>query len=661
VLKSAAVAAFGLSQQVAGTKLWSVQAVRRAASCANDKIGVASMDKSFMMAKPSTGSNGPLSSRTRTRAFDAFLICVGVAVTAYILITTAIIINNAFSRLPLEDHWSLWQLYLTHGKYSAFLFTPHNEHRIAVPRLFLMIDHYLFHARNLFPLICSLLVQATTGVWLYRMACRTGEARRVSRLLLGCTIFSALFSAQQFPNLVQGIQIQFTMLYCASCGSFLALLRAAERWEEHGHPELWFATCCTSALVATYSLANGLLCWPVLLLLALWLRLPFRYALALFVDMVLVTAFYLWGYHTPPQHSSPIETLTNHFPGVLIRAATFLGSPSDAIYAIMSGPAGLHSDNSRIALSAAFGIVGMIAAVWGVILLWRRRAHYTKGHAALAHVGLFVVLTAGLVGLGRANFPLIAAMDPRYKTHALVFWLAVGAFYWPFLENRLAVLSAGWRQVAFSGVVLWMIVGLAARQPFWIQYSKDDNSAISQIQAAIVSDVFDAPIWQKSFPPSGSAIFGPADYLRQNRLSIFTESWTAWTGKPVESLFTMDHAASCIGFFDSATPVASSIRPGWRVSGWAWDRLRQTGPGTVILVDAAQRIAGVVRNTVERGDVHQVIPEVQSSRVGWSGYVAGSEPKTLIAYLLERDGHSLCALGGPLTPAPVGQKGTPAE
>jgi hypothetical protein len=457
-----------------------------------------------------------------------------------------------------------------------------------------------------------------------------------------------LSSAQQFPNLVLGFQIQFTMVCCASCGSLLALTRAAERWQEGRDPELWFAVSCVSALVATYSSANGLLLWLVLLLFGLWLRLPFRFLLALLFDMILVGLFYMRDYHTPSQHSSPFEALTLHSGRVLIVAGAFVGSPFDGIRAVLAVPFGAPSDNGRVAFAGACGAIGVGVLIRSGILLWRRRDRYTKGHAALIHIAGFVVLTAVLVGLGRANFPLVAALDPRYATYGLVFWIAMGAFYWSFVERRLGALSAHWYQIAFSGVVLWTILGLAVRQPFWIRYSKAYGKVLNQIQAAIVSDVFDEPIWQASFP-SGAAILGEADYLRQNHLSVFTEAWTTWVGKPVERLFTVDPARSCMGAFDSVTPIPSQIRPGWRVSGWAWDRLRQTGPGTVILVDPTQRIAGVVKNPVEREEIPLAISEVRSSRVGWTGYVAGSVPKTLRAYLLESDGRSLCALGAPLT------------
>jgi hypothetical protein len=434
-----------------------------------------------------------------------------------------------------------------------------------------------------------------------------------------------LFSAQQFPNLVEGFQIQFTVLYCCVCGSILALLKAAEG----SRPEVWFAVSCACALAATYSSANGLLSWPLLLLLAPWLRLPLKYRFSLVVGMILVTGVYMWGYYTPPGHSRPLEELTQRLPGVLIRAASFLGSPTDAVYAVLARLFGLHTAGSRIVLASAFGAVGMAGAFWGLMLVWRRRERFTTGHAALVHVALFVILTAGLVGLGRATFPITSAMDARYKSHALVFWIALGAFYWQFVEQRL---TAQRLEVVFHSAVVLIIAGLAPIQLFWLPYSRDFAATNREIEAAIVADVFDEPVWKKSypFPPYGLAIVAPIDYLRHNRLSIFTEAWTTWTGQPVDSLFTVDHVNVCEGSFDAATPIVSPIKPGWRLSGQAWAKPRRSGPGMVILVDAVQRISGVVRADV-------------GGR--WSGYVAGSEPRKLTAYLLEQDARSLCFVG----------------
>ena len=564
--------------------------------------------------------------------------------TAFILITSLIIVHDSYTPLPLVDSWILWLQYIHHGNYWAFLFARQNEHRIVVTTLVYIIDRFVFHGRSLFPLVCSLLLQVATGVCLYKMTSQPGKASRLSRLLLGCAICSALSSAQQFDNLIMGFQIQFTMVYCASCGSLLALIRAAERWQEDRDPDLWFAVSCVSALVATYSSANGLLCWLVLLLFGLWLRLPVRCLFALLLDTILVSLFYMRGYPTEAGHSSSFEAIIQLSKSVVIRSATFVGSPFDIIRAILV-PLGEPSDSGRVAFAGVCGAVGIGGFIWSAILLWRNRDRYTRGQAALIHIAGFVVLTAVLVGVGRANLPLVGALDSRYATHGFVFWVAISGFYWCALERRLAALSVHWGQIAFSAIVLSVILGLAMRQPYWLRFSKDYAGALSQIQAAVVSDVFDEPVWRWSYPPSGAKILGAADYLRQNHLSVFTEAWTTWVGRSVEGLFAVDPARSCTGSFDSAIPISSQIRPGWRVSGWAWDRLRQSGPGIVILIDPTRRIVGVVNNAIESGDVRRAFPEVRSSRVGWSGYVAGNLPNKLTAYLLESDGRSLCALG----------------
>jgi len=454
--------------------------------------------------------------------------------------------------------------------------------------------------------------------------------------LLACAIITALFSAQQFPNLVEGFQIQFTVLYFLVSGAILAMLCAAEhlapnrlltrttgeaRAAQQEIPSLdregavWFAISAMCALAASYSSANGLLCWPLLLALAIWLRMPGKYRLALAVGLVVVTVLYMWGYTTPPRHSRPLEELTHNFPGVLIRAATFLGSVTEGIYAALSSALGL-SATSRIVVAATFGFAGMALTVWAAILLWRKRDRFTNGHAGSVLIAVFVVLTAGMVGMGRGFLPVTSALDARYKSHSLVFWIALGAFYWRMLQPRIPGLL-------FNAGVAALIVSFIPIQRYWLPYSKQVGATYREIESAIGADVFDAPVWRKSFPfaPGESAIIGPVDYLRQNHLSLFTEAWTGWTGQPLNALFAIDRSRSCQVSIDSMTSVDTQIKPGWRVSG------HTSQPGTVILTDPAGRIAGVVRN---------------SDGASWNGYVAGAERRTLKPYVLEPDGHSIC-------------------
>jgi hypothetical protein len=451
---------------------------------------------------------------------------------------------------------------------------------------------------------------------------------------------SALSSSQQFDNLVTGFPINFTMVYCASCASLLALRRSAEWWREGRGPDLWFLVSCFCALVATCSSANGLFFWLILASFGVWLGMPRRFVGAIVVDMILAGMFYLRGMRPAP-HGSPVATLLQ----LPIRAAVFIGSPFDILRADLATILGAPSDNGRVVFAGTFGALGIVVFALGGILLWRGRHHYTNGQAALLHLEGFVVLTAALVGFGRADFPLVAALDTRYVTHGMLFWLALAGFYWQFRRSDPDGLDERTAPVAFNAAILPIIFAVALRQPYWIHHVKEYTATLGQIQAAIVANVYDEPVWRISYPPSGLMILEEVDYLRQNHLSVFTEPWANWTGRRTEGLFVIDPAKSCIGAFDSVTPITSVPRPGWQVTGWAWDLPRQAGPGIVVLIDSTRHIAGVVNNPVDREDVPRVIREVRSTRVGWLGYVSGSVPMTLTAYLLEGDGRSLCEIG----------------
>ena len=88
--------------------------------------------------------------------------------------------------------------------------------------------------------------------------------------MLGAVLVSCLYSAQQYENLISGFQVQFPLVYCASMAALFALLRAEERRRRDGRGWPWIAASIALVGVATYSMSNGLLGWPVLLLAAFW-------------------------------------------------------------------------------------------------------------------------------------------------------------------------------------------------------------------------------------------------------------------------------------------------------------------------------------------------------------------------------------------------------
>src|SRR5262249_8378828 len=126
-------------------------------------------------------------------------------------------------------------------------------------------------------------------------------------LIAGASIVAALFSAQQYVNFFWGFQVQFMLVYCAAVGALFALLNSTEdRRDRVGR--IWFAGGIGLGGVGTFSMGNGLLTWPVLLLAAFWLRIPLRRILIIAVAAILAGLIYFQGWHWVSIQSRPMLT-----------------------------------------------------------------------------------------------------------------------------------------------------------------------------------------------------------------------------------------------------------------------------------------------------------------------------------------------------------------
>jgi hypothetical protein len=589
-----------------------------------------------------------MANNSRIRALDKLWMALGIVITLYILATTLIVIRNCYFPIPISDQWDEWRLFFATKSYGSFLFDQHNEHRIAFARMFFYIDQFFFHARNTFLLVCIALTQAITGLLLLRFTLSSGKFGRTSSVLLGCFIFSCLFSAQQYQNFTWGFQIQFVAVYCAAIGAIFALARAAKPAAQDGtarrSADAWLAAACFFAVLATYSMSNGLLIWPLLVVMSFWLRLPTRHWIILTAAMVVMVAAYLWGYHSPGHHANPVDSITHHLPKVLTFAAAFLGSPADSPIPALLAKFGGASDAARVGCCAILGFAGVLASLGCLFALWRERRTIRPTHIALSCVLLFVMATSFLVGLGRVNFALTDALVSRYATPAMIFWTALVSLAWSLFGPEVLESRPRARYLVYAVLLFAMLAGIAAGQPQWIAYSKGYEAGIGDFESAIVSGVDDADVLHSSFH-TPDALLPIFDYMKSNRLSVFTEDWTHWTGTALSPHFVVDGQKSCVGNFDSATFIPSAVRPGSKVSGWAWDKKDSRAPQMVILADQTGRIVGVAHNMVDREDVTASQPQTKSARIGWRGYILATEADPVTAYLLEDDGKSLCSVG----------------
>jgi hypothetical protein len=327
-------------------------------------------------------------------------------------------VTNGYSPVPFADFWGQFPFLeraLGGDLRLGDLWAQANEHRIFVGRLEFLLDYRFFHGTNVFLftviVLSSLALAAVAAVPVW------SETR--SRLLAWCVFCAgaaALMSPVAAENLTWAYQVQFVQVFLFAAAAIVAV--TARR-------PILAAVC---ALAASYSMANGLLVWPVVLLVAWRLRLGRRTLLGLAVAGTATFASYLWHFH--------FETHGNvaHPLGLLRYVVTYLGG------CVRGG---------GTTLAALVGVAGLIALV---ALL--RRVEVSPCAWAGAGLALFIVLSAVQTAGGRLQFGISQALSSRYAVASFTFWLALLVGFMPRLLTRLGRLGTAWCCVAAGAAAL---------------------------------------------------------------------------------------------------------------------------------------------------------------------------------------------------------------
>ena len=533
--------------------------------------------------------------------------------------------------MPILDDWYRWSTYSVDHMSLYWLFRQHADHRLALPKVLFEIDRLFFLGRGWFLLICSFCVQALTGTMLWHLSVRSGPQDRKERLMLAAAITVGIYSAQQWFNFVMPFQVQFPLVYCTSMAALYFLWKAGERDRWGSGP--WVLASIIAAAGATFSMANGILLWPVLILAAIWLRISWRgvSALALGGMLTCATFFYHWYSTAAMIALTPAERWSR----ITIFLFAHLGSPMLPI--VMWS----QQDNLRLAGAMLPGAILALTLLAAFVMLWLRRNHFTHARAMLVFYCVFLALTSASVAYGRSAGSLFEAFTPRYLTPAYLLWIGMLLAGWPLLR-RLP------RTGLYAALCAAMFAGVVMHQQDMANTVRHWRLQIRLGELAVVDNVTDTEAWRPMYDRVRDIIHA-VDYLRQNRLAIFSEEWTHWPGVSATRRFFIDrNPDACQGQFDEAFLVPSDLRPGWRLNGWAWDVKAARPPRYVILVDDNGQVAGVARTGFPQPASLSILAQEYLSSP-WIGYVGG-RPRPITAYVLEADNRSLCAIGKHVLP-----------
>jgi hypothetical protein len=306
--------------------------------------------------------------------------------------------------IPFLDQWEV--VSLLQKKQQGLLtlsdlFAQHNEHRPFFPRLIWIAFSTFTHYNINVQLWVNLCLTIGTFAFFVNRAARTWEMFGVRSSSYLIPLLSLLvFNLGQRESWLQGIQtIMFLGMACVIMGLFLL---------SDDSSGVKFAGAILLGVIATYSMANGLLYW-LIGIPVIWVS-PSKNSrivrsILWIISSVLCFGFFLTNWSSSGQLNFAYG-FTHPFQW-LVWILDFLGSPLMTLWYVA-------------------WIFGCISVALYILII--RQLFRTKQWQPLIPyfaITLFILLTAFSISLGRMEMGLRQAVVPRYLTMSVWYWTSL--------------------------------------------------------------------------------------------------------------------------------------------------------------------------------------------------------------------------------------------
>jgi hypothetical protein len=555
-----------------------------------------------------------------------------VAFGIFALVYTIRIVIQTYTPILYWDHWQVVDLLRPGQLTIGNLWAQHNEHRYFIGTLLAVLDILWFHGQSISLHIEIFLIAAAhflVFAWAIR---RFGHFPRLLFISFLGFLLYCLFSPLQIENFVWPYQAGFVLVACAATTSFVCAA-----WYSTIAPSasrrraVAFSLCLFSALIAEASLANGVLVWPLLLFIGLTLGFSKRDLLIVLACGIVAITAYMAGYHSPPYHSNPADSL-QHPAEVLKYVITYLGSSWDGE---------IPNQLSFPAVSESLTFLAIIAVLTGAASCLRKWRTPSPLRSFLYTNAVFIVGSAVLTAFGRLKFGYEEAAVSRYQLFALIFWACLAALGASYLSET----RPNWRWIAAAQTgVLVLLIASGSRysdmaQPFFAR-----KSNLLQAYDALRSGDLSNPVLLKMYHHPNML----PEYLAILRAHRAQPAYTV--PEKLEANMSQYHVLpedACLGYVDRA---AREGGPGYAVAGgWAWDLKYESLPERIVVADPTGAIEGWTQPGGRRPDVRRDIPRVKSDSAGWNLSFHTDGPGPYCVYALLGHNHSACRIGKEFT------------
>jgi hypothetical protein len=512
--------------------------------------------------------------------------------------------------VPFQDQWAIARLLpkWVEGTLSfGDLFAQHNESRKFFPRLIFLTLAQFTHWDVRYEMLVSFLLAGIVAVNLYRLSRLTLFSSQIQALLLAAIANLIIFSPVQWDNWLWGIQVVvFIPIACITtaisvCYSQLRL-------------NTKFAICLGLAIVSTFSYANGILYWAIVLPVLFgswrdWLAHK-RLVLAWGLSFAIACLAYFYNYQKPSQTPSftyallhPLEA-ANYF-------LAFLGTPLGFGNAL---PTVLLASVVGLAILLLVGVIGLYFYKHRTVLVYSNRGWLM--------LGTYSLLSASITTLGRVGFGIEQATSSRYTTFSLYLLIAL-------IHLIPIAISHAWQQgylnnwwprvkVAIAALIAILLVLHFQTAAFSIQMMGYTRTSRLQGKACLllIDNFVDEDCLRDKISPRVSVV---RDRIHPINKYGFLQPPLV-TSKIAEDI--SDNGQGDYGYFDSLHKTGGS----YIATGWAILPQKHESADAVILTyrdaDNKSIVFAVVDNQFPRDDIAKAYGKSAYLNSGWQTQIS---------------------------------------
>lgn len=403
--------------------------------------------------------------------FNNNAISYGLSVIPIMLLLGFLYKNSV--NTPFWDQWELVPIIENINSGNANFddfWKQHNEHRLFFPRL-VMIGSAVSSNWNLrhevFISVFIAIISFSLLLLLFSNVSKKIKLSKMKRLpiLLPLILSLVWFSLTQQENWLWGWQIQWFLSVLGIVISLFGLSKINKK----DIPLKYLYLTIAGAFLAQYSLGNGVLIWPIIILGFILQKVKKTKTAAIFVAGLISTALYYMNYTSPPSPGSKTYLLTQ--PLEFIKYITvYLGRPLT---------------HNHI-LDPIFGFLLFAVFIFIVYYTYRYKKQRFLQTIPFVGMGAYAIGSAVVTSISRLSLGLDQAYTSRYTTISSLLLVSVVVLVVFNRDICAQFLKKAYKPIAFVALCILSILLVAnyldgkesAKEK--IQYLNDIKSCTSQ-------------------------------------------------------------------------------------------------------------------------------------------------------------------------------------